>query len=78
MKIAILGPVTTQDLSSIIKKKDLKFLPKGFGASVVIIAQLVIGFLKLGHKVSVITLSDDITNNQIVDSFFKIPKEEDL
>ena len=66
MKIAILGPVFTQDLSSIIKKKDLKFLPKGYGASVVITAQLIIGFLKLGHKISVITLSDDITDNQIV------------
>lgn len=63
MKIAILGPIATQDLFTVIKKKDRKLLPKGQGVST--LSQLIIGLLELGHKVSVITLSNDITNNKI-------------
>ena len=64
MKIALLGPISTQDFFSFIKKRDIKSLPKGHGSSFV--SQLAIGLLELGHKVSVITLSDDITDNKIV------------
>ena len=64
MKIALLGPIGTSDLSSFIKKKDLKSLPKGQGGPSFI--QLAIGLLELGHKVSIITLSADITDNKMI------------
>ena len=49
MKIAILGPVITHDLFSVIKKKDLKSLPKGHVQGSQILAQLVMGLLDFGH-----------------------------
>ena len=66
MKIALLGPIGTSDLSAFIKKKDLKSLPKGHVQGSQILAQLVMGLLDFGHKVTVITLSNDITDNKIV------------
>jgi len=64
MRIAILGPITSQDFISLIKKKDLKSLPKGHGPSH--LSNLAMGLLEFGHKVSVITLSEGINKNKII------------
>ena len=64
MKIAILGPVDTRDLYSLIKKKDIKSLPKGHGVSV--LAHIILGLLELGHNVSIITLSEDIFKEMVI------------
>ena len=64
MKIAILGPVDTKDLFPAIKKKDIESLPKGHGVSV--LPHIVLGLLDLGHQVSVITLSEDITKDIVI------------
>jgi|TARA_B110000196_G_C21073112_1_gene628533 glycosyltransferase involved in cell wall biosynthesis len=60
MKIAILGPINTQILSSVIKKKDIKNLPKGNGASLV--PNIILGLLALGHHVTCISLTTEITD----------------
>tara|TARA_Y100000590_G_C15722019_1_gene1013830 strand:+ start:1130 stop:2311 length:1182 start_codon:yes stop_codon:yes gene_type:complete len=64
MKIAILGPINSKNLYPLIKKKKLKFLPKGHGVSH--LPNLAKGLLKLGYQVSLITLSDDISKNKII------------
>lgn len=64
MKIAILGPVDTKDLFPAIKKKDINSLPKGHGVSV--LTHIILGLLDLGHQVSVITLSEDITKDIVI------------
>ena len=64
MKIAILGPVDTKDFSSLIKKKDIKSLPKGHGVSV--LPHIILGLLELGHNVSIITLSEDISKETVI------------
>ena len=64
MKIAILGPVDTRDLYSLIKKKDIKSLPKGHGVSV--LPHIILGLLELGHNVSIITLSEDIFKEMVI------------
>ena len=64
MKIAILGPIISQDFYPLIKKKDLKSLPNGHGVSH--LSNLAMGLLELDHEVSIITLSADINENKII------------
>ena len=64
MKIAILGPVDTRDFPSLIKKNDIKSLPKGHGVSV--LTHIILGLLELGHNVSIITLSEDISKEMVI------------
>ena len=64
MKIAILGPVTSKDFYSLIKKKDKKNLPKGHGPSH--LSNLALSLVEYGHTVSVISLSEDIANNKVI------------
>jgi len=58
MKITILGPIHTEDLHSVIKKKDIPSLPKDNHVSV--LAQIVLGLLELDHHVTIITLSKNV------------------
>ncbi|MAJ30425.1 MAG: hypothetical protein CMQ73_04115 [Gammaproteobacteria bacterium] len=65
MKIAILGPITSYDFYPLIKKKDRRSLPMGHGVSH--LQNLALGLVKLGHNVSIITLSSDIIDkNRII------------
>ena len=63
MKIIIMGPILSSDLSTLINKKDLKKIPVGHGVSH--LSNLALSLVELGYMVSIITLSPDIDNDKI-------------
>jgi len=63
MKIIIMGPILSSDLSTLINEKDLKKIPVGHGVSH--LSNLALSLVELGYMVSIITLSPDIDNDKI-------------
>lgn len=64
MKITILGPILSSDLISLISKKDLNKIPSGHGVSH--LSNLAITLIKMGHSVTIITLSPDVKDKKII------------
>ncbi len=64
MKIGISGPI---DTSSLIEFLDLKNSSYPKGLNTVSVTNLIIGFIKAGHHVSVYTLDPDIQNDEILE-----------